>query len=125
MTLSMSPAEALGRAFPVDKWASNVDEPGGCGPLSGVPGSSAASSTRESHDVGRVVAPSIIRVFSQPNTEGAAMTLPPDVLTRPCACGRSVTASRSAPFTAVSHHNRSPEHSRWWARVRDEWQGQP
>ena len=82
------------------------------------------SSTRESQCYEGSVAPPILRVFSQPNTEGALMTLPPDVLTRPCACGRPVTASRSAPFTAVRNHNRSPEHSHWWERVQDEWQGE-
>ena len=103
----------------VDNPARNVD---GFGPGGRLPGY-ARSSTRETQDYGRSVAPSILRVTSQPNIEGGIMTLPPDVLTRPCACGRPVTASRSAPFTAVSHHNRSPEHSHWWARVRDEWQG--
>lgn len=78
-------------------------------------------STHESHDDEAGVAPPILRVFSQPNTEGAIMTLPPDVVTRPCACGRSVTASRTAPYDGVSHHNRTPEHRAWWKDQREAW----
>jgi hypothetical protein len=57
--------------------------------------------------------------------EYAGRALPPDVLTRPCACGRSLKASRTAPFDGVSRHARTPEHRSWWASVRDAWQGQP
>jgi hypothetical protein len=51
------------------------------------------------------------------------MILPPDVVTRPCACGASLTASRTSPFGVIDRHNRSVRHRRWWASVRDDWQG--
>ena len=44
---------------------------------------------------------------------------------RPCACGRDVTrAAFESITTAARRHNRTPEHRRWWARVRREWQGE-
>lgn len=49
------------------------------------------------------------------------MTLPPDVVTRMCVCGRTVTASRTAPYDGVSRHNRTPEHRAWWAHEREAW----
>jgi hypothetical protein len=58
-------------------------------------------------------------VFSPP-----LVTLPPDVVARPCACGLWVTASRTAPTDGVSRHNRTPAHRAWWVRVRGEWQGE-
>jgi hypothetical protein len=51
------------------------------------------------------------------------MMLPPDVVTRTCACGASLTASRTSPFGVIDRHNRSVRHRRWWASVRDDWQG--
>jgi hypothetical protein len=67
--------------------------------------------------------PRYLAVSSQPNTGSAPMMLPPDVVTRPCACGASLTASRTSPFGVIDRHNRSVRHRRWWASVRDDWQG--
>jgi hypothetical protein len=52
-------------------------------------------------------------------------SLPPGVLvTRPCACGTPVTASRHDPAPGVAAHIAMTAHRRWWARVEAEWQGE-
>jgi hypothetical protein len=42
---------------------------------------------------------------------------------RLCACGDYVWARPAFPGPGVAAHNAGERHSRWWARVRDEWQG--
>ena len=46
------------------------------------------------------------------------------VLSRPCACGTRVTASRHDPGPGVAEHNRTAPHREWWGRVRGQWQGE-
>ena len=51
--------------------------------------------------------------------------LEPGVLmSRPCACGTPVTASRLDPGPGVAEHNRTAAHREWWARVGVQWQGE-
>lgn len=46
------------------------------------------------------------------------------IVSRPCACGRRVSASRHDPGPGVAAHNATPEHQAWWLRVCREWQGE-
>ncbi len=46
------------------------------------------------------------------------------LMSRPCACGTPVTASRLDPGPGVTEHNRTAAHREWWARVRLQWQGE-
>lgn len=42
---------------------------------------------------------------------------------QPCLCGRDVTrAPYESVAAAVGRHNRTPEHRRWWERVREDWE---
>ena len=50
--------------------------------------------------------------------------LPQGFVTRPCACGQPVTASRLDPAPGVREHNETAAHVRWWARARGIWQGE-
>ena len=51
--------------------------------------------------------------------------LAPGVLvSRRCACGGLVTASRLDPGPGVADHNRAAAHREWWERVRVQWQGE-
>lgn len=47
-----------------------------------------------------------------------------EIMTRPCACGTPVTASRLDPWPGVAAHNATAVHTRWWACVRGQWQGE-
>ncbi len=52
-------------------------------------------------------------------------SLPAGVLvSRPCACGTHVTASRHDPTPGIREHNATATHRAWWERVRGEWQGE-
>jgi hypothetical protein len=42
------------------------------------------------------------------------------LVSRPCACGQSVTASPHDPAPGVAAHNRTYGHREWWARVERE-----
>ena len=46
------------------------------------------------------------------------------VVSRPCACGTRIRASRHDPAPGVAAHNRTPAHRAWWERVRGDWQGE-
>ena len=51
--------------------------------------------------------------------------LPAGVLiSRACACGTRLTASRHEPAPGVAEHNATAAHAAWWARARGEWQGE-
>jgi hypothetical protein len=61
-----------------------------------------------------------------------ASALPPEgslpagvIVSRPCACGIRVTASRLDPGPGVREHNATAEHRAWGRRVDADWQGEP